>query len=315
MSIRWYTQFYFTPHKKAVQIDCNFIVDQTNGNGLGQRSLKSSRSCVPQVFMNTNPSATTATSVFAAGVSVITVSSLLNLVVGMVITDSTTSGNITSGTKITAINPVSSQITLSVVTAGASASSPGDTLSFAMTAALAGNPNPQAGIIVVQFADNFNQYFFGSAGFLPALTGTNINVDASDAALTAGDAYVIVSLGTSTAADWVTLGVPIGITPAVGVAFIAAATGAGTGTGKVQLPAAAGANLYNIQPIGDPNTTISSLAGAQMGEPNGTQMILGCYGPTSTSNPTGILKAPANNTVIGMSFVFSSSTTNSTGGG
>lgn len=313
MSNRRYTQFYYTPHKKAVQIDCSFIVDQTNGNGLGIRSLKSSLSSIPQVFMNTSPAATTATSVFASGASTITVSSLLNLVVGMVVTDSTTGGNITGGTTISAINTITSQITLSAVTAGASASSPGDTLSFAMTATLAGNPNPAAGLILVKFADNFNQYFFGTAGFVAPLTGSNVVVDSTS--LTIGKAYVITVLGTSTAADWVTLGVPIGITAAVGVAFIAAATGAGSGSGQVQLAASAGAGVYHIEVIGDPNKTLNSQAGAQMGQANGNQMVLGCYGPTSTSNPTLLLVAPANNTTIGLSFVLSSSTLSANGGG
>ena len=45
----------YIPHVKPVLIDCNFIVDSTNGNGLGQRSLKGSY--VSNVYMNTSASA------------------------------------------------------------------------------------------------------------------------------------------------------------------------------------------------------------------------------------------------------------------
>ncbi len=70
--------------------------------------------------------AITFTSVFSSGVSSITVSSATGLFVGQVITDTTTGSNIQANTKITSINGTT--IALSLPTAGASASSPGDTL-------------------------------------------------------------------------------------------------------------------------------------------------------------------------------------------
>jgi hypothetical protein len=76
----------------------------------------------------------TFTSVFLSGVSTITVSSVSGLFVGQYITDTTTSGNIQADTYITAIS--GSTITLSLPTAGASASSPGDTLSTSDTASV-----------------------------------------------------------------------------------------------------------------------------------------------------------------------------------
>jgi hypothetical protein len=42
---------FYAMHVKPVMIDCNFIVDSTNGNGLGIRSLKGP--CVQNVFMHT----------------------------------------------------------------------------------------------------------------------------------------------------------------------------------------------------------------------------------------------------------------------
>jgi hypothetical protein len=73
-----------------------------------------------------SPSAISFSSVFSSGASSITVSSTSGLQVGQVITDATTPGNIQAGTKITAI--VGSIVSLSLPTAGNSASTPGDTL-------------------------------------------------------------------------------------------------------------------------------------------------------------------------------------------
>lgn len=172
----------------------------------------------------------------------------------------------------------------------------------------AGNPNPQSGVIIVQLQDNFNAYFTGASQISAPNSGSNVNVDASDAALTVGHVYTITVLGTSTAADWLALGVPNGITPAVGVPFVALATGAGTGTGKVQAPAAAGAGaLYPIQLIGDVQTAISSLAPSVIGSAGGSQIILGCYGATSSSVTTGILAAPPDGTIISLQFQLSNS--------
>ena len=42
----------YSMHVKPVLLDCNFIVDSTNGNGLGIRSLKGP--CIQNVFMHTS---------------------------------------------------------------------------------------------------------------------------------------------------------------------------------------------------------------------------------------------------------------------
>src|ERR1035437_8832889 len=51
MAHRLYTRSFNTKHAKPVLIDCNFVVDSTNGNGLGIRSLKGPG--VQNVFMHT----------------------------------------------------------------------------------------------------------------------------------------------------------------------------------------------------------------------------------------------------------------------
>jgi hypothetical protein len=151
-----------------------------------------------------------------------------------------------------------------------------------------GNPNPAAGLILVEFAAPFNQYNGGFYGFVAPVSGTPVAVDVTN--LTPGKAYTIVSVGTSTLTDWETLGVPLGVVPAVGVTFIALVSGAGSGSGMVELPATAGANCGTIQALGDPNTTLN--------ESNGASMVLACY----SNSP--VIAAPADGTVIGLTFYF-----------
>ncbi len=58
MSNRRNIQFTYTPHNKATILDCSFVVDSANANGLGIRSLKASGR-IQNVYMQT--SATPAT--------------------------------------------------------------------------------------------------------------------------------------------------------------------------------------------------------------------------------------------------------------
>lgn len=159
------------------------------------------------------------------------------------------------------------------------------------------NPNPQAGVILVQLSDNFSRLYSCTATLISPNSGTPLNVDASDAALTVGNLYVITSVGTSTAADWRALGVPAGITPAVGVSFIAKATGAGTGTGTVQAPAAAGSTLNHIELVGDPTTMLAPVPVG--GSPNvGAWIMLRTLAATAAGTTTLVNTAPAAGTVI-----------------
>lgn len=201
-----------------VQIDCNFVVDSTNGNGLGIRSLKGPY--VKAVYMHTSATP----------------------------------------------DPL--------------------------------NPNPASGTILVQMSDNFNRSYTGGNAIVSPVSGTPIAILASGAALTPGVAYVIVSLGTSTSADWHTLGVPAGVSPAVGVAFIALATGAGVGSGSVEITAAAGSGIASIETVGDPNLSISPDQSLQS---YGASFILQCR------DYAGAIAAPANGSVISLAFLLSNS--------
>lgn len=59
MSNRRDIQFTFNPHNKGTLLDCNFVVDSTNGNGFGIRSLKQSGR-VATAFMHTSAAPGTA---------------------------------------------------------------------------------------------------------------------------------------------------------------------------------------------------------------------------------------------------------------
>lgn len=200
---------FYTNLAKPIDINLNFIVDSTNGNGLGIRSMKSN-GYVNNVFMNTS-------------------------------------------------------------------ATPG--VNNGQT-----NPNPEAGVAIIQLKGNFNRYIGGFSGVVAPLTAT------STTALTKGNPYVITSLGTTTTANWNTAGVPLGITPAIGVAFIAAATVSITGTGTVGVPATS--PILNVQIIGDPNQTIANSNSAANG---GAYLIV-----SFSAGSTPALTAPSNNSVVGM---------------
>lgn len=202
---------------KPVLLTCNFIVDSTNGNGLGIRSLKGA--AIENVWMHTS-------------------------------------------------------------------STP-----------LSGNPNPEAGIIVVQMQDNYNRYL---AGF----TGQVSPLGASVTSTTASDPAVVTSLGSSTTAQWLAVGFPRQyltgplLLPTVGAAFIPTSSGTIGGSATVAPPTVSG--IDHIEVIGDPNQTISSSSPQNQG----MQIVMQCLA-------AGSLTAPANGTVIGLSFLLSDSSVTS----
>jgi hypothetical protein len=285
MANRRFNQFYNTLHKCPVQLDCNFTVDATNGNGFGVRSVKGAG--IMNVFMHTS-AAFTGTSHSSTSITGIA-SGTSSLVVGMPVQGS----GIVAGSTIASIVS-SSAITLSVAT---STSTTGSITYQGVGRNGIANPNPAVGNILIQFEDTYNYYIGGYSGFIPPVSGSTIAIDSTS--LTVGVVYIIVSLGTSTAADWVAVGLPIGTAPVVGATFMAIATGAGSGTGLVEIPAATYSAIDHIEAIGDPNQTINSSQGT----------------PTNVNPPymclqtifEGGLATAANNTVIGCTFVFQNS--------
>ena len=159
----------------------------------------------------------------------------------------------------------------------------------------AGSPNPSAGTIVIQLQDNYNRALAGFNTIVSPLSGTPVSVSGSS--LSIGSPYVITSVGTSTAADFHAIGVPKGVTPAPGVAFIAAASGSGSGSGSVQAPAAAGSTIATIETVGDSNQSIAPLKLLNQGY--GAQFILQCR------NLSGAVAAPVDGSVVTLSLYLS----------
>ena len=215
----------YSMHVKPVLLDCNFVVDSTNGNGLGIRSLKGPM--IQNVFMHTSATPGTGNS-----------------------------------------NPASPNVPVV-------------------------NPNPSAGSIIVQFQDNYNRSFSGFSAIVSPVSGTPLT------STTAHVPCVIVSLGTATLAQWQAKGLPIGITPAVGVAFVPTASGAIGGAAAVEIAAAAGSGIMSIETLGDPNLSIAPNPLASQGF--GAQLILQCR------DNTGAIAAPADGSVISLSFYLSDS--------
>lgn len=215
----------YAMHTMPALLDCNFVVDSTNGNGLGIRSLKGPM--IQNVFMHTSAS---------PGV-----------------------GN---------SNPASPNV--AVV-----------------------NPNPAAGTIVIQLQDNFNRSLSGFNAIVSPVSGSPLT------ATTANVSYIIVSLGTASAAQWQAKGLPIGITPAVGVSFVASASGTIGGSAAVEIAAAAGSGIASIETLGDPNLSLSPSPSANQGF--GGQIILQCR------DYAGAIAAPANGSVISISMYLSNS--------
>ena len=201
----------YSMHVRPVLLDCNFVVDRTNGNGLGIRSLKGP--CISAVYMNT--SATPAS----------------------------------------------------------------------------GNPNPPAGYIYVKLADNYNRYLGGFSGAVSPVSGTPLT------SVVANSVYIITSLGTATTAQWVAKGLPVGVTPAVGVSFVASASGTIGGSAAVMAPLSTGSGIDHIEVIGNPNLMLANSAQPSNG---GGYLILACF----LSNT---LTQPANGSTIGLSFYFNDS--------
>jgi hypothetical protein len=203
---------FYAPHTRPVLLDCNFIVDPTNGNGFGVRSLKGQG--IASLFMHTTA----------------------------------TPGRASNG-----------QL----------------------------NPNPVSGVIQVQFNDNFNRYYGGFSGFVGP-------VGAPSTSTTAFSINVITVLGTATLAQWLAVGLPPGIVPALGVSFIATSTALIGGGAEVSLSAAGYSGIDHIEAVGDPNTTIGPIPVG--GSPNfGGFIYLACLFE-------GALTAPAAGTAIGLSF-------------
>lgn len=120
------------------------------------------------------------------------------------------------------------------------------------------NPNPSSGFAVVSLKNNFNKFLSIRADITAPATSTTAT------STTTGSPYVITSLGTATAAQWLAAGLPSGFTAAVGQTFVAIATATIGGSATVGTPGVS--NVGAVSVVGDPNAMIANAAiGANAG--------------------------------------------------
>lgn len=163
------------------------------------------------------------------------------------------------------------------------------------------NPNPAAGYVLFQLKNNFNYFVSGIQGFISKNSGSDVKIDNS--AMTVGQVYTITTLGNATAAKWAAIGVPAGVTPAVGVSFVAASNG-GSGntlTSRVQVPSVSGVGHLEI--VGNPNKMVNSNLATNAGQWVFAQFV----GATSSSVTTPIAVAPADGTQVFVRLLFDGS--------
>jgi hypothetical protein len=165
------------------------------------------------------------------------------------------------------------------------------------------NPNPAVGYAIIQLKQNFNKFLGISSQVInpPSATATKID----NSALTVGQVYTISTVGDSTAAQWAQVGVPAGVTPAVGVSFVALVVGttgeANTSTSRVMIPGVSG--ITSVEVVGDPNMDRPANVASNAGQ----QIFLQFMGATDASTTTNIPKAPLTASVVNLSLLFDGS--------
>ena len=152
----------------------------------------------------------------------------------------------------------------------------------------ASNPNPASGYIVIQLSDKYYGYLGGFSGQVSP-PGTSVT------STTANLPMMITSLGTATLAQWQAVGLPLGITPSVGLAFVPTSSASIGGSATVAPVKSTGSGIDHMEVVGDANQTIN-----QSFNGSGGQIIVACFSE-------GAVTAPADGTVIGMSFYLSNS--------
>lgn len=150
-----------------------------------------------------------------------------------------------------------------------------------------------AGIYKILLQDSYNKFLQCSADVWAPTTGSNVAVTA----INPTSVYTISVVGTTTTAQWVTAGVPVGVTPAVGVTFLCAATSAGTGQAKL----VGVSGIAAVEVIGNPNTTVNQGAGGI------SYVVVQCLGATGAGTTTLIPTDPASGSTLGISLYFSDS--------
>lgn len=335
---------------KPVLITCNFVVDSTNGNGLGVRNLKGSG--VQNVFMHTSATPAAGNPNPASGYALVQLANNYNRYAGGFsgFVSPTTGGSLainasalTVGSPyvITSVGHASTgTVTVAPVAdvagslastwfrlydgygntfiiwfsvSGVGSAPVGVSGTLVQQSILAGATAAQIGAALVLTIQNLPSGVAGVFSFTASgtTTVTLVSTQANpfgpvagvpmDGVIPTGFTFAQTVYSTNLA-DWQGVGLPKGIIPAVGAAFVATATGYSTGGGSTGLVMAPGlSGVSSIEVIGDPNQTISPVP--MGGSPHvGGFVLVQFLAATSAGVTTVIPTAPAAGTVCAMSF-------------
>jgi len=120
-------------------------------------------------------------------------------------------------------------------------------------------------------------------------------------------------VGTTTTAGWQSIGLPAGITPAVGVPFVTPSPVASpnpwtTGTGSVEQVATAGSAITDVEVVGNPTLTVAATGGATIilrtMAPTTSSVYTGSSSGSVASTTTMVQTAPADGTKISVRLTF-----------
>lgn len=153
------------------------------------------------------------------------------------------------------------------------------------------------GVYRIQLQDNYASFLHASATMIgQSVTGSDLDPNTA----VVGTLYEITILGTTT--NWVTAGIPSGITPAVGQVFaLAAAPTAGNGRVKLSVRS----NITDIQLAGNPNSGWMNKQPFQAG--SGGYVTIVCLAPTDATTTTEIPTNPISGDVILVDMLLNSS--------
>lgn len=151
------------------------------------------------------------------------------------------------------------------------------------------NPDPVAGVIQIRLQDNYSKVLGMMASVQEPLSGTPLT------SVSLGVPYAITSLGTTTLAQWQAKGLPAGVTPAVGVMFVATAAGAIGGTGEVQTG----------QDVQAPEISMAGVVNANL--QNSNQAVNGGAIVTLITRASGVVTALRTGTVVRVNLYLSNS--------
>lgn len=140
-----------------------------------------------------------------------------------------------------------------------------------------------AGTYRIQLQDNYSALYTVDAIFESPNSGTPV----ADGSFATGTIYQITAVGTT---NWTAIGLPAGITPAIGQVFAATgAGGAGTGTASVMTQS----GISNVEVLGG-GTMLAPVPSSPL---LGGFVTVQCLAPTNSSTTTRIPANPASGSV------------------